>query len=115
MDERFPHVDRAGYPLGVDSFVRVEMESTLLPGRVSTFQGLVSELGADGKGPVLTIREWRGGFTGKKRAARPEHCTVERAPAALREGEAERAETRRHAAERAREQEAARPRRRGRR
>ena len=115
-DERFPYVDHEGYPLGVDSFVRVEVASRILGGQVVEFRGLVSEVGADGKGPLLIIREWsRGRFTGKTRAARPQHCAVERAPVELRTLEAARAEYRRHAAERAREQRSARPGRRGRR
>jgi len=89
--ERFPLHDRDGYPLGVDCFVRVEAESTLLPGRVTEFRGLVSRIDDYPKGICLTVREWYGGFTGKERAARPEHCRVEKAPRELREQQASKA------------------------
>jgi hypothetical protein len=87
----FPVKDRDGYPLGVDSFVRVASPSKLLPGRVMEYRGLVKAIRFDKKGALVEIREWYGRFTGRQCVARPEHCQVERAPKALRNEQASRA------------------------
>jgi hypothetical protein len=86
----FPVKDREGYPLGVDSFVRV-VQPGLVAGRLLEYRGLVKRVAFDLKGSVITIREWYGRFTGRENAARAEHCTVERAPKELRAQEASRA------------------------
>jgi hypothetical protein len=87
----FPVKDREGYPLGIDSFVRVASPSKLLPGRVMEYRGLVKAIRSDKKGGLVEIREWYGRFTGRQCVARPEHCTVERAPKKLRNEQASRA------------------------
>ena len=91
----FPVKDATGYPLGVDCFVRVISPSTLLPGRVAEYRGLVRAIRFDLKGGLIEVREWYGRFTGRKRVARPDHCTVERGPKELRQLEASRAARRR--------------------
>jgi hypothetical protein len=87
--ERFPVDDREGYPLGVGAFVQVEAPSAI-GSSPSRFKGLVTAVRADASGPVLEVREWRGGsWSGRTRLSRPAFVSVRRAPPALREQEAE--------------------------
>jgi hypothetical protein len=85
LDARFPYKDRNGYPLGVDSYVRVNRYSATF-GNIS-FAGLVTKAEDDpNHGTLLTIRVWiAGAWSGGERLARPEQCEVRRKPKSLRE------------------------------
>lgn len=84
--ERFPLRDAHGDPLGVDSFVRVVLVSRRDPTlRPKEFRGQVVAIETDEHGPILVVREWRGGdLLHGARACRPEHCTTTSYPARLR-------------------------------
>lgn len=82
-------VDRDGWPIREDAYVRVE---TSLQGIPIRFHMVVTAFHCDRKGPYLEGVEWRDGKpTGTRRLARPETCQVRRPPASLKEWRADRA------------------------
>src|SRR5262249_14904835 len=89
VTDRFPFKDRDGYPLGLDCFVDVEIESS--SGMKTRYSGLViASEPPDEKGPMLVIEQWKKGKpTGRPRPCRPEHCRVKTRTKAVREKQEE--------------------------